>query len=113
MRLSPGRARSMRAGESIRVRVVYALPDRQSIVDLVVASQTTVEQAVQRSGLMVRFTEIGLQPLKCAIFGRVVNASDTLTEGDRIEILRPLLVDPKESRREAAERSRKASQKAR
>lgn len=103
----------MRQVESIRVRVVYALADRQSIVDLVVPPQTTVAQAVEKSGLIGRFAEIGSQPLQCAIFGRVVAASDTLADGDRVEILRPLLVDPKQSRREAATRSRKASQKPR
>lgn len=113
MRLSLGRAACMQEAESIRVRVVYALADQQSVVDLVVPAQTTVAQAVEKSGLTGRFAEIESQPLKCAIFGRLVSASDTLAEGDRVEILRPLLVDPKEGRRQAAARSRKTAQKAR
>lgn len=102
----------MPEAESIRVRVVYALADRQSIIDLVVPKQTTVAQAVERSDLVRQFPEIAAQPLKCAIFGRVVSASGALVDGDRVEILRPLLVDPKENRRQAAARSRKASQQA-
>lgn len=97
---------------SIRVRVVYALADRQSVIELVVPAQTTVAQAVEKSDLIRQFPEISAQPLKCAIFGRVVSASDTVSDGDRVEILRPLLVDPKENRRQAAARSRNVSQKA-
>jgi putative ubiquitin-RnfH superfamily antitoxin RatB of RatAB toxin-antitoxin module len=96
----------MPKAESIRVRVVYALAERQSVVELVVPAPTTVAQAVEKSGLIRRFPEIGSQPLHCAIFGRVVSPSDSLLEGDRVEILRPLLADPKESRRHAAARSR-------
>lgn len=98
-------------GAGIRVSVVYALAQRQSIVDLVVPRGTTVETAVQQSGLLRRFPEIAGQPLNFAIFSRVVLASDALAEGDRIEILRPLLIDPKESRRQAADRARKAARK--
>lgn len=99
----------MRTTESIRVRVVYALAERQSVIDLIVPARTTVAQAVEQSGLIRRYPEIGSQPLHCAIFSRVVSASDTLMEGDRVEILRPLLADPKESRRQAAARSRPQS----
>lgn len=113
MRLSPGHALFMQKAEPIRVRVVYALAERQSVVDLIVPARTTVAQAIEQSGLIRRFPEIGSQPLNCAIFGRVVSAADKLTDADRVEILRPLLVDPKESRRQAAARSRKQQQKSR
>lgn len=95
----------MQEVESIHVRVVYALAEHQSVIDLTVPAQTTVAQAVEQSGLIRRFPEIGSQPLHCAIFGRVVSASDRLLDGDRVEILRPLLADPKENRRQAAARS--------
>jgi putative ubiquitin-RnfH superfamily antitoxin RatB of RatAB toxin-antitoxin module len=103
----------MQEVESIRVRVVYALAQRQEVIDLVVPAHTTVLQAVEKSGLISRFPQIESQPLKCAIFGRLVPDSQSLADGDRVEILRPLLVDPKESRRQAATKSRKAAQKAR
>lgn len=95
----------MQEVESIHVRVVYALAEHQSVIDLTVPAQTTVAQAVEQSGLIRRFPEIGSQPLRCAIFGRVVSVSDSLLDGDRVEILRPLLADPKENRRQAAARS--------
>jgi putative ubiquitin-RnfH superfamily antitoxin RatB of RatAB toxin-antitoxin module len=92
--------------ETISISVVYALPERQDIVELDVPQGTTVEQAVELSKLPARFPEIGARAVQCAVFSRLVKASDVLVEGDRVEILRPLLIDPKESRRQAAARSR-------
>jgi putative ubiquitin-RnfH superfamily antitoxin RatB of RatAB toxin-antitoxin module len=92
--------------ETISISVVYALSERQDIVELDVPQGTTVEQAVELSKLQARFPEIGTRPVQCAIFSRLVKANDVLVEGDRVEILRPLLIDPKESRRQAAARSR-------
>jgi uncharacterized protein len=88
----------------MRVWVVYALPDRQAVEELELPESATVAEAVARSGLLQRFPEIGARPLACAIFGRAVADSQVLRAGDRVEILRPLLVDPKESRRRAAAR---------
>jgi putative ubiquitin-RnfH superfamily antitoxin RatB of RatAB toxin-antitoxin module len=88
----------------MRVWVVYALPDRQAVEELELPESATVAEAVARSGLLERYPEIGARPLACAIFGRAVADSQVLRTGDRVEILRPLLVDPKESRRRAAAR---------
>lgn len=96
----------MEKSELLRVRVVYALPDRQPSVDLQVPPGTSLTDAVNRSGLLQKFPETTARPLECAIFGRAVPLTYELRDGDRIEILRPLLIDPKQSRREAAERSR-------
>lgn len=93
-------------GELLRIRVIYALPDHQAIVDLQVPAGTSLTEAVERSGLLRKFPEATARPLNCAIFGRAVPLTYELRDGDRIEILRPLLIDPKQSRREAAERSR-------
>lgn len=90
----------------MRVWVVYALPDRQAVQELELPESATVAEAVARSGLLQRFPEIGARPLACAIFGRAVADSQVLRADDRVEILRPLLVDPKESRRRAAARGR-------
>ena len=89
----------------MRVRVVYALPQRQSIVDVQLSAGATVEEAVARSGLMADFPEVRSGPLNCAIFGRVVALTDAVRDGDRVEILRPLIADPKQSRRQAAART--------
>jgi putative ubiquitin-RnfH superfamily antitoxin RatB of RatAB toxin-antitoxin module len=90
-----------------RVRVVYALPDRQEIVDVPLETAMSVERAVRRSGLLERFPEAGARPLACAIFGRAVALTHAVRAGDRIEILRPLAIDPKESRRQAAKAQRR------
>jgi putative ubiquitin-RnfH superfamily antitoxin RatB of RatAB toxin-antitoxin module len=99
----------MESPESLRVRVVYALPDQQVGVSLEVPPGTTVADAVTRSKLLEKFPEAAARPLSCAVFGRAVPLTYELREGDRVEILRPLLIDPKQSRREAAERSRAAT----
>jgi len=90
----------------MRVQVVYALPDRQILRELELPESATVADAVARSGLLEQFPEITSGPLTCAIFGRAVPDSQLLRAGDRVEILRPLQVDPKESRRRAAARGR-------
>jgi putative ubiquitin-RnfH superfamily antitoxin RatB of RatAB toxin-antitoxin module len=99
----------MEKPESLRVRVVYALPDQQVSISLEVPPGTTVADAVARSKLLEKFPEAAARPLTCAVFGRVVPLTYELREGDRVEILRPLLIDPKQSRREAAERRRTAA----
>lgn len=95
--------------ESLRVRVIYALPDQQVSVAVQVPPGTTAGEAVTRSKLLEKFPEAAARPLACAVFGRAVPLSYELRDGDRVEILRPLLIDPKQSRREAAERTRAAA----
>ncbi|HXS91447.1 MAG TPA: RnfH family protein [Steroidobacteraceae bacterium] len=95
----------------MRIWVVYALPDRQSVQELQLPEPATVAEAVARSGLLQQFPELGDRPLACAIFGRAVADSHLLRADDRVEILRPLQVDPKESRRRAAARGRTTPRK--
>jgi uncharacterized protein len=91
----------------MRVWVVYALAEQQTVQELDLPEFATVAEAVAHSGLLQQFPEIGERPLACAIYGRAVADSHTLRADDRVEILRPLQVDPKESRRRAAARGRK------
>ena len=86
----------------MRVWVVYALADRQSVQELELPESATVAEAVARSGLLHKFPEIAERPLACAIYGRPVVDSQVLRADDRVEILRPLQVDPKDRRRAAA-----------
>lgn len=96
----------MQSSAALGVSVVYALPEKQVVVNLRVHEGCTVEQAVALSGLSRRFPEIGRSGLNCAIYSRAVPLNHCLESGDRIEVLRPLLVDPKENRRRAAARAR-------
>jgi uncharacterized protein len=90
--------------ERVAVTVVYALPERQSVVALELPAGSSALEAVERSGLLARFPDISSRPLELAIFGRRIVAATSLSSGDRVEILRPLMHDPKETRRQLAER---------
>lgn len=81
------------------VEVVYALADRAAAVRLKVAPGTTLRAAIEQSGLLRRFPEIDLARHKIGVFGRVRAPDDAVGEGDRIEIYRPLVMDPKDRRR--------------
>jgi len=86
----------------IRVEVVFAKPGEQVLEQLYVAANETVESVIRQSGLLERFPEIDLTTNKVGIFGKAAALSAKLTEGDRIEIYRPLIADPKEARKKRA-----------
>ncbi len=79
----------------MKVSVAYARPDRQSWLHLEVPEGTTVRQAIERSGILVEFPEIDLESQKVGVFGRVVKLDDPVAEGNRVEIYRPIVADPK------------------
>lgn len=89
------------AENTIHVAVAYALPMRQIVVQLEVASGSTAGEAVFASGLMERIRGIGSRP-DLARYGKAIAWDTPLEEHDRIDILRPLLADPKEFRRRRA-----------
>jgi putative ubiquitin-RnfH superfamily antitoxin RatB of RatAB toxin-antitoxin module len=62
----------------------------------------TAKQAIEVSGILERFPEIDLKINKIGIFGKVAKLDTLLTEGDRVEIYRPLIADPKEARKKRA-----------
>ena len=88
--------------EDMTVEVAYALPDRQVIIELVVDRGTTLEQALDLSGICGQFAEIDLDKNKVGIFGKLAKLSDELQPGDRVEIYRPLIADPREVRKQRA-----------
>jgi len=88
----------------LRVEVIYALRDRQVLLALEVDEGTTVKQAIERSGILRRFPEIDPIRMPVGIFGRPTRLDARLTEGDRIEIYRPLIADPKQARHARAKR---------
>ena len=92
--------------DRIRVEVAYALPERQAILALEVAAGTTALEAAQRSGITDKFEGIDLDNAKMGIFGKVVSPQQVLQEGDRVEIYRPLIADPKEVRKARAARAK-------
>lgn len=88
--------------ELIAVEVAYATPEQQVIVALDVPENTTIDTAIELSGLLARFSEINLSIVAVGIFGKVCEPKQILKAGDRVEIYRPLLHDPKEARRQRA-----------
>lgn len=99
----------------ITVEVAYALPHQQKIIELLVEPGTTAVQAVQRSKIVDSFPEIDIATARMGIFGQALgtkglNPPDTyiLHPGDRVEIYRPLISDPKDARRKRAEKNKEA-----
>lgn len=98
----------------MKVEVAYALPHEQKIIALQVEDDCTARQAVVRSGMVELFPEIDPESAPMGIFGKAIKdpASTVLKEGDRVEIYRPLIADPKEvrARRAAKMKAQKATE---
>lgn len=90
----------------IHIEVACALPDKQRVKALRVEAGCTAQQAVALSGMVETFPELALAECKFGLFSQIIEAGHVLAEGDRVEIYRPLLLDPKEARRQRANKSR-------
>ena len=95
--------------DMITVEVAFALAHKQSIIPLKVEKGCTAYSAAERSGIAKQFPEIDLENAKMGIFGKVLIGKDgpkshELEDGDRVEIYRPLIADPKEARKRRAEK---------
>jgi len=90
----------------INVEVVFALPTTATSLSIEVLEGTTVEQAVLQSGIIEKCPEINAQALTLGIWNRTVKPTQALKNGDRIEIYRPLIADPKDARRRRAEKAK-------
>ena len=88
--------------DTIRVEVAYGTADEQRLIALDVYPGITARQAVERSGMVRFFPEIDINALDVGIFSLPCTADTLLKDGDRVEIYRPLLCDPKEMRRQRA-----------
>ena len=86
----------------IRIEIVYASEHRQRIIAMDLPVSVTIEQAIHDSKLLQEFPEIDLTKQKIGIFSKFCQLSDWVHDGDRIEIYRPLIIDPKEARRARA-----------
>ena len=88
--------------DRIAVEVAYALPDRQVILVVDVVPDATLGDAIQGSGILEQYPEIDLAVNKVGVFGKLGKLGDALHAGDRVEIYRPLIADPKQVRRQRA-----------
>jgi len=92
----------MENAEKIDVEVAYACPDEQVILPVSVNVDATLEDAIQQSGILQSYPDISLELNKVGIFGKLSKLDTRLKPGDRVEIYRPLIADPKEVRRKRA-----------
>jgi len=93
------RSLKKRIAVMLKIEVVYGLPDKQVLKKMNVQNGCTAREAVCQSGLDEIFSELDLQTAPLGIFGKSVKDETLLRDKDRIEIYRPLLIDPKEARR--------------
>lgn len=91
------------------VQVACATPQHEAVITLSVPTGCNALQAVQCSGILQQFPELDLHQLVLGIFGHRVGATHLLRAGDRVEIYRTLIIDPKESRRQRAHRAKSKS----
>ena len=96
----------------IQIEVAYATPAAQKILSLEVAEGTTVHHAIVQSGINQHFPEINLDEYQAGVWNKLEKkpAERVLVNGDRIEIYRPLLIDPKQARLNRAAKNKKAEQ---
>ncbi|EIU1900716.1 RnfH family protein [Salmonella enterica] len=91
--------------DKLVVEVAYALPEKQYLQRVTLEEGATVEEAIRASGLLELRTDIDLAKNKVGIYSRPVKLTDTVQDGDRVEIYRPLIADPKALRPQRAEKS--------
>lgn len=84
---------------TIRIEVAYAMPEHQKIISFQIDSSTSIRDAVKFSQIHQYFPKIDVESCDLGVFSKPVNADYKLMDGDRIEIYRPLKIDPKEIRR--------------
>lgn len=92
----------MGRADTITVEVAHARPERQLILVVEIEAGATLERAIRASGMLEQFPDIDLASNKVGVFGKLGKLHDTLLDGDRVEIYRPLIADPKEVRKQRA-----------
>jgi uncharacterized protein len=92
----------------LSVEVCYALANEQTVIAVELPEGATLQQALDASGILQRYPQIDLGTQKVGVFGKLKPLDTVLADHDRVEIYRPLLVDPKVSRQRRVEKTRKA-----
>ncbi len=91
----------------MHIEVVYAQTVEVHVLSLNVNRGSTIKQAIEQSGILQRCPEIDLNNNKVGVFSQVLELDESVNDGDRVEIYRPLKADPKQSRRKRAEQQKK------
>jgi len=91
----------------LSIEVCYALPNEQALIPVELPGGATVQQALDASGILKRYPQIDLDKQKVGVFGKLKPLDTVLADHDRVEIYRPLIVDPKAARQRRVEKTRK------
>ncbi|MCC7167894.1 MAG: RnfH family protein [Rhodospirillales bacterium] len=86
----------------MKVRVCYALPQRQTVINVDLPDGATLKEALERSGILRQFPEIDLETQKVGVYGKAAPLETVLDDGARVEIYRPITADPKTVKRRPA-----------
>jgi len=86
----------------MKIEVAYALRHKQTLLNIEVDDNASVEDAIQQSNILKKYPEINLKKNKVGIFGKITSLDVKLRDKDRVEIYRPLIADPKEVRKQRA-----------
>ncbi|AKE51503.1 RnfH family protein [Kangiella geojedonensis] len=97
--------------QTINVEVCYALPDKQTLLSVRVKADATIEQIIKDSGILELHPSINLADSKVGVFSKLSKLDDKVHDGDRVEIYRPLLIDPKEVRKQRALKAKQETEK--
>ena len=101
----------LKENETIIVEIAYALPNRQLIVTVNVPTKTSIKAAIEASNILTEFPEIDLCVNKVGVFGKICQLDGLLRHQDRVEIYRPLTIDPKKARITRAENTQLLNKK--
>jgi putative ubiquitin-RnfH superfamily antitoxin RatB of RatAB toxin-antitoxin module len=91
---------------TLSIEVCYALPDAQRLVAVELPAGATLQQAIEASGILRQHPDIDLKTQKVGVFGKLKPLDAPLADHDRVEIYRPLIVDPKVARQRRVEKTR-------
>jgi len=90
------------------VEVIYATMEQQKLITVQIGGHESIRLCIEKSGVLQMYPEIDIHTVKVGVFSQVKELDDVVCPGDRIEIYRPLIADPKEVRRNKAEAAKKA-----
>lgn len=88
--------------DTLSVEVVLATPERQVLLTVNVEAGSSVADVIARSGVESQFPDLAVAELAVGIWGRRVSLDSTVNAGDRVELYRRLVIDPREARRQRA-----------
>ncbi len=85
------------------VELIYALLDKQTINTIKVKEGSSINDVIDQSGILIEYPEIDLSINKVGIYNQIKKLDELVKNGDRVEIYRPLIANPKEERLKRAQ----------